>query len=236
VVLGAALLVAAGRVQAQPATEDAASRKAHIEHALADQHIVGVTVTVAKDVATLAGQVPSVWAKQKAELLALEEPGVGEVVNHLEVQRAESDADLAEAVAARLRRDVLYSIFDDIGVQVNDGVVTLKGSVTMGYKLKDAAEVAARVPGVREVRDELELLPTSGFDDQLRWAIANRIYRDTMFEEYAFRADPPIHIVVDRGRVKLTGWVRSEVERVKAGFLAGEVLGVFSVDNQLRVG
>jgi hyperosmotically inducible protein len=46
---------------------------------------------------------------------------------------------------------------------------------------------------------------------------------------------PPIHIVVENGRVTLTGAVGSEVERVKAGFTAGEVFGVMSVDNELQV-
>jgi len=42
--------------------------------------------------------------------------------------RAESDESLAEAIAARRRRHVLFSVFDDVNVEVVDGVATLTGS------------------------------------------------------------------------------------------------------------
>jgi osmotically-inducible protein OsmY len=46
-------------------------------------------------------------------------------------------------------------------------------------------------------------------------------------------ANPPIHIVVDRGRVTLTGVVRNEVDRALARSLATH-LGAFSVTNHLK--
>ena len=43
-----------------------------------------------------------------------------------------------------------------------------------------------------------------------------RIYSDSLFQRYAFRANPPIHIIVERGNVALTGAVGTEVEKRKA--------------------
>jgi hyperosmotically inducible protein len=45
--------------------------------------------------------------------------------------------------------------------------------------------------------------------------------------------NPPIHIVVERGKVTLTGVVGSEVDRMVAGSLASG-FGAFSVTNALK--
>jgi hyperosmotically inducible protein len=86
---------------------------------------------------------------------------------------------------------------------------------------------------VREVDNKIEALPVSTFDDQLRVAIASNIYRDAMFWNYAIQVNPPIHVIVDRGQVTLTGVVNSEVERRVAEFKARETFGSFSVVNKL---
>jgi hyperosmotically inducible protein len=160
---------------------------------------------------------------------------VKSVANRPAVARGESDEATAREVARRVRRYVLYSIFDDVSVGVQDGRVTLTGEVTMGFKANDIARIASKVRGVQQVRNEIRTLPASQFDEQLRAAIASRIYGDPTFEAYAVQATPPIHIVVESGHVTLTGAVGSEVERVKAGFAAREVFGVMGVDNELKV-
>lgn len=93
----------------------------------------------------------------------------------------------------------------------------------------------SRVDGVQQVVDKLEVLPVSGFDDQIRYAAAVRIYNDPLFWNYAIQVNPPIHIVVKHGRVTLTGVVVSEVERRKAEQIARSIFGVLSVENRLRL-
>ena len=51
---------------------------------------------------------------------------------------------------------------------------------------------------------------------------------------YAIQVNPPIHVIVQHGRVTLTGFVISEVERRKAEVIARGVFGVLGVDNKLR--
>jgi osmotically-inducible protein OsmY len=46
-------------------------------------------------------------------------------------------------------------------------------------------------------------------------------------------ANPPIHIIVENGRVRLTGVVASEVERMLARSLATS-FGAFSVTSELK--
>ena len=69
-------------------------------------------------------------------------------------------------------------------------------------------------------------------DDTLRYRIARAIYGNPSFWNYAARAHPPIHIIVERGRVRLTGVVNSNVERMLARSLATG-LGELSVANEL---
>jgi osmotically-inducible protein OsmY len=142
---------------------------------------------------------------------------------------------LANEIAKRTRQYVYYTMYDDVEGSVHHGVVTLTGKVTMPYKASDIGDLVARVPGVREVDNEISTLPVSMFDDQLRVAIASQIYRDPLFWNYAIEVNPPIHVVVEHGHVTLTGVVNSEVERRKAETVARMTSGVFSVDNKLRL-
>ena len=105
-----------------------------------------------------------------------------------------------------------FTIFDSVDANVKDGVVTLTGRVTMPYKRDDIEKRVAKIDGVREVRDEIAVLPVSQFDDQLRYRIARAIYSNPNFWNYAIMADPPIHIVVEHSRVTLTGVVQSDVD------------------------
>ena len=148
---------------------------------------------------------------------------------------ATNDGMLANEIGQQVRKYVYYTIYDDVEGSVHDGVVTLTGKVTMPYKASDIGNLVARIPGVREVDNKISTLPVSMFDDQLRMAIANRIYRDPLFWNYAIQVNPPIHVVVENGHVTLTGVVNSEVERRKAEAVARTTFGVFSVDNQLRL-
>jgi osmotically-inducible protein OsmY len=209
--------------------------KAQVEHRLLDHDIRGVVVAVRDGTVTLSGTVRSLWAKEEAIDEAQEVDDVKDVVSTLTVMRGESDQAVGEAVASRLRRYVFFTIFDDVDVELTDGIATLTGSVTMPYKSQAMVELASRVDGVQQVVDKLEVLPVSGFDDQIRYAAAVRIYNDPLFWNYAIQVNPPIHIVVKHGRVTLTGVVMSEVERRKAEQIARSIFGVLSVENKLRL-
>ncbi|MBM3818821.1 MAG: BON domain-containing protein [Acidimicrobiia bacterium] len=149
-------------------------------------------------------------------------------------QQVLTDEDIAADVAQHVQRYVFFTIFDDVDVQVDHGVVTLAGRVTMPYKVEALGELAARVDGVEAVQNEIRTLPVSQFDDDLRYGIARRLYGDPLFWHAAIQVNPPIHIVVERGAVTLTGVVLSEVERRVAETIARSSLA-FSVTNKLRV-
>jgi hyperosmotically inducible periplasmic protein len=143
------------------------------------------------------------------------------------------DQRLADEISASVRRYPQFTIFDDVSGHVEDGVVVLTGKVTMPYKKTAIERAVARIDGVREVQSVITILPVSNYDDDLRRRVARAIYGSPSFWTYAAMANPPIHIIVENGRVTLTGVVNSSIERAMARSLATG-LGELSVVNELR--
>jgi len=143
------------------------------------------------------------------------------------------DFQVLKDVAISVDRYSRFTVFDDISASVKDGVVTLTGKVTMPYKKDEIAARVAKVDGVRSVDDKIAVLPVSLFDDELRIRIARSIYGHSNFWNYAIMPNPPIHIVVEHGRVTLTGVVQSDVDRMLARSLATQ-FGALSVTNELK--
>ncbi len=128
-----------------------------------------------------------------------------------------------------------YSIFDIINYQLQDSTVVLGGKVrTLG--LKSAAEDAVRkVEGIEKVQNNIEVLPPSPGDDHIRIEIARVLFDTPALQPYSLGAVPPIHIIVENGRVTLEGIVNNQADRDLAGLKANSVPGVFSVTNDLRI-
>ena len=136
-----------------------------------------------------------------------------------------------------VQREVLryshFTIFDSVNAQVEDGVVTLTGKVTMPYKRADIERRVNRLRGIREVHNRIDVLPVSQFDDELRYRIARAIYSNPHFAGYGSMVNPPIHIIVERGRVTLEGVVNSNVDRMLVRSIATS-FNAFEVKNELK--
>jgi hyperosmotically inducible protein len=145
-----------------------------------------------------------------------------------------ADADLANRAAEAVRGYSGFSIFDDVNIAVADRAVTLTGRVTMPFKRDEIGSRVKRIDGVRSVENEIQVLPASNFDAQLRVRVAQAIYSHPAFWQYASMACPPIHIIVERGHVTLTGRVNNQVERMLA-FTLAQVDGALGVKNELKL-
>ena len=143
------------------------------------------------------------------------------------------DRGVFDDVTATINRYSQFTIFDNVELDVKDGIVTLTGDVTMPYKREAIAKRAAAVDGVREVRNRIKVLAASISDDRLRYRIARAIYDNPHFWNYAIGPNPPIHIIVDHGRVTLTGVVNNNTDRVIARSLAHQ-FPAMSVTNDLK--
>jgi hyperosmotically inducible protein len=129
-----------------------------------------------------------------------------------------------------------YSVFDDLNYQVTGDTVTLTGKVTRPTLKSGAEAVVKRIEGVEKVVNQIEVLPLSGFDNQIRRAAYRTLfaYNSPLFR-YGLGADPSIHIIVENGRVTLKGAVASEADKQIATMFTKGVFGVFSVTNDLVV-
>ena len=143
------------------------------------------------------------------------------------------DRQVIEQVSQQVLRYTQYTIFDSVSASVENGRAILTGWVTMPYKRDDIEQRVRRVDGVTAVENAIAVLPVSQFDDELRFRIARAIYGNSSFWQYASMANPPIHVVVNKGRVTLDGVVNSNIERMLARSLATG-FGAFEVTNQLR--
>jgi hyperosmotically inducible periplasmic protein len=143
------------------------------------------------------------------------------------------DLQVFNDISKTVTRYTQFTIFDDVDVVVKNGIVTLTGDVTMPHKRDDIEKRVAKVDGVLEVRNQIKVLPASLSDDRLRYRIARAIYDNPQFWNYAIGPNPPIHIIVEHGRVTLTGVVNNDVDRMIARSLAHQ-FPAMSVKNNLK--
>jgi len=153
-------------------------------------------------------------------------------VNPAQVER--KDSEIRKDVFDQILGYPWYTVFDSIEAGVEDGVVTLRGSVNQPYRKTDIEKRVARIAGVKGVSSEIRVQGVSSFDDRLRRELLYRIYGDERFVQYASWAHPPIRIIVDKGRITLTGLVGSAVEQQLVGHIARGTLA-FAVDNQVKL-
>jgi osmotically-inducible protein OsmY len=198
-----------------------------------------VTVAVDDRVALLQGSVETYREKMDAERLARKRHGIEGVRDFIAVQPVVpvSDQELRETIANRLRYDRIgYGItFNNFEVGVRDGVVTIAGDARSYPDKASALSIVEDTPGVGDVRDEINVLPLSEFDDELRVRTAMAIYSDPALQKYSLDPQAPIRIVVENGNVRLYGVVNSAMDKQIAEMRAREVGGVFSVENHLLV-
>jgi osmotically-inducible protein OsmY len=149
----------------------------------------------------------------------------------------------ASAIAREVRHELLsdlpyYGVFDWIEFEVlPDQTVVLRGAVTTPPDTKSRAEdVVEDIPGVKQVINEIRVLPVSPNDQRLRRALYREIYSfESPLFRYGVGSRQAIHIIVDGGRATLKGVVESEGDKNLAYMRARSVPGLFSVTNDLVV-
>jgi osmotically-inducible protein OsmY len=145
------------------------------------------------------------------------------------------DSRIAREVRHELVTLPYYSVFDDLAYKVDGATVTLFGAVVRPTLKSDAQNAVKKIEGVEQVINNIEVLPVSPNDDQIRRAVYRAIYAQPGLDIYSLRAVPTIHIIVKNGNVTLTGAVANEGDKTRAGIAANGVPGVFSVKNDIQV-
>ena len=155
--------------------------------------------------------------------------------NRAGVPGAKAENRITREVRHELVMLPYYGVFDNLEYRVDGNTVTLMGQVTRPTLKSDAANVVKNIEGVEKVNNQIEVLPLSSMDDRIRMAEYRAIFSQPGLDRYALQAVPPIHIIVNNGKVTLVGVVANESDKNLAGVKANGVSGVFSVTNNLRV-
>ena len=144
-----------------------------------------------------------------------------------------------DRIAKEVRHEILmlpyFGVFDNIAFKVEGYNVTLLGQVVRPTLKSDAGNAVKHIEGVEKVDNQIEVLPPSNMDDQLRIALYRAIYGYPSLERYALGVQKPIRIIVKNGNVTLEGVVDSENDKNTVGIRAKSVPGSFAVTNNLRV-
>ena len=146
----------------------------------------------------------------------------------------QTPASLESKVRHELNMLPYYGVFDHLSFRVDGNKVTLFGQVARPVLKQDAENVVKRLEGVQQVDDQIEVLPLSSFDNDIRIRAYRAIYGFGSLNRYAMGAHPSIHIIVKNGNVTLAGVVANSMDRDVAFLRANGVAGTFSVTNELR--
>ena len=150
-------------------------------------------------------------------------------------QERSPSARIAHEVRHELVMLPYYGVFDNLAYRVDGATVTLLGQVTRPTLKSDAGNVVKGIEGVDKVDNQIQVLPLSPADDRIRRTTYRAIYGHPGLDRYALQAVPPIHIIVENGKVTLEGVVSTQGDKDLANIRANGVSGVFSVVNNLRV-
>lgn len=191
-----------------------------------------IGVSVAHGAVTLTGHVGRYSERLAAVRAAERIYGVRAVADELEVElhRADrpDDSEIAHAVARTLRRNRLVP--DTVEGVVENGSVTLRGSVRWNFQ-RDAAERAIRgIRGVTDVKNEIAVRSrTKPKPEIVERLVAEAIERAASLEARRIR------VTTSDGTVHLYGHVHSLYEKQVAEDVVKSAPGVTKIDNKIVV-
>lgn len=206
-----------------------------IENRLAKKGLLtnnNLQVSIAGNVVTLKGEVPTLYAKKQAEKEVRNVEDAFAVVNELTVKFSGiADSVLAKTVQNRINSYVFYSIFDWVTVEADQGAITLKGWGHLPWTARQIQSVVERIKNVQKIDNQIQLAQGS---DDIRYHAARAIYDDPLFEFYAYSPYPPIHILVQGPEIILEGKLATNAEKKLAGVLAEFNTDAIAVVNNLE--
>ena len=180
---------------------------------------------------TLRGTVGSFREKREAKTAAERVFGVVSVDNQLEVRLLNDD----RRGDAELRGDVLQALMLDslvpntVDANVDDGFVTLTGTVDRQYQRTEAEQVAGNIVGALDVLNAIELTNPTPDADDVKEGIKKAFKRNAKLDAH------DLSVASSDGNVTIEGTVSSWAEHDEALAAAWAAPGVTAVDDRMSV-
>lgn len=174
--------------------------------------LTGIDVTTSEGIVTLNGTVSNLLAKDRATKLATTVRGVRSVVNRLNVEPTvmRTDTEIAQQVEQALLADPATESYE-VSTVVNNGVVTLEGTVESWPERQLAARVAKGVIGVKDVNNKIDVsYAVARTDREVTADVRGQLRANAMVDAGLIRVD------TSNGVVTLTGTVGSAAEKNRA--------------------
>lgn len=164
-------------------------------------------------------------------------------------------SDTMAKVRRALERLPYYGVYDFLAFGIENGAVTLKGYAHRPSLKREAEEMVRHAVGA-DVANRIEVLPTSSFDDRIRWATYQQVYTDEIADRYVSGGsmetryalldmarfpgmEPfgtyPVHIIVKDRHVALIGVVINEADKAQILVRARQVAHTFGVEDGILV-
>ncbi|GAC1655802.1 MAG: hypothetical protein NVS9B15_16710 [Acidobacteriaceae bacterium] len=208
-----------------------------IQKQLSKNQYKNVTADVHGGDVRLSGTVDKLYDRMQLDRKISRMKNVDGVHDHIQVAGDVSDQQLQEQLSNKLRYDrVGYgNVWNAINLGVQNGVVTLSGTVRDPVDKDSAVALVENTKGVKGLNDELDVAPASPFDDDIRLRVAQAIYGYGPLQRYSMDPQAPIRIAVQNGHVALYGVVANKMDKQLAEMRAKQVPNVFSVEDHLVV-
>lgn len=191
-----------------------------------------IGVSVSGGALTLTGEVPSIDDRSRIEALVGGVRGVLSLDDKIEIRRREIPDSFLEAEVERKLALYPRLATSHLSVEVSDAAATISGEVSVARDRLQAGEIAGKVEGVREIRNEIRVVTAPVDPGLLRRRLTRLLGNKLIFG----RIDRLEVTVVEGGEVTLAGTVATQADRRRAEEIAYGVVGVTRVANDLQIG
>lgn len=190
-----------------------------------------IAIAVSNGIVKLEGKVYSLVEKRIAETSVKKVSGVKGIANELRVEIPEKYQIPDSEIAANIVNSFKWNIAipdENITVVVEDGHVTLSGSVEWWYQRHNAEKVARKIMGVKAINNQI-IIKTRATTSDVKSEIIKEFHRNAQIDAQNINVETIGHKIV------LSGNVRSWAEFTEAERAAYSAEGVTEVENKLEI-
>jgi hyperosmotically inducible periplasmic protein len=148
----------------------------------------------------------------------------------LAAAQGKDDAEIQD----HLNKDLKSDKYRNVQANVQDGMVTLSGTVDTFAEREKIDRKASSIKHVQGVRDRIEVAGKRVSDDQLRKELADKLRYEPM-GYYGRQVFNNLNLGVEDGYVTLTGQVRDSSDRDSAESIVANTPGVRGVHSEITV-